>query len=1107
MLVQLLVPALALLWLLHRATRLLKIPAPLLINILGIDLPETPKVSVDTLTSTSVSLHWNPPQRLNLVIKYILQVNGRKAGETDRSDSCVTIKDLTPNTEYSISIWAVNPNNYRSLPATVQIHTKKSVDEAPPPTIHLAGVPHRLISDDSSTTCSVPASTAANNINSSTGTKQSTVRLRSSTRNLTNNQLKSSSGQGKKKRPSDATTNSSANSNTANGTDDEKSVYTIQALTAEVENAQAEISEVLAQAAHGEAEFEAAESVLIAELETLKERKKTEDQHRSQIRSEIKSLEDSKRSLEIQKTKVEKRFKQISDQVARKSAHEKQWDKEISESKEKVKNIEVQIERLNKASLEKLEELKSSITENQAKLSSLEDEVKELANKARNAETTKLSTTQAIEDMRGNTDNVTGIIAPDVSKRLLKSDTVSEQFRRALESEIAVESELEEEWQRVQKDLEVRYLKVKDQYERAVQEHKDAVELYNQQQQVQLQQPNGVSQNVILETLNAAAAASGISPQPSHPQLQAVSSGPGSHSVSPTSSIAPQSVPQSAPTSIPAITYDDSRALYSPQPALHQNSMHPTVPQHQSSMSFRDLPKIDSFTYLNRSDSLRRRSLADDGDGAPLSPSVDILLPSNLFGTDDLTESFANLLNDPALPLDPSRRASSNILGQTFSQAPGNRGSGSSSSPKPSLSDRGIEGGGSAVPSSPQSGNFPLFPLFPNSNPTSVPISPLVSGSSEVSPEMHEPHPPTSPKKKGLFYFGRRNGENNNARHQNTSSADSGHSASSPLSNIISPPNAPGPVGDSSSLNGFDIGPLGGLRPRGSSFNSTGSRPGGSAFFSNYTNPADNNSLLLAPSHSNNGSVLSLESSRFGEVLNNRGGNPAMEKSSLWKQSTSSSGYGDEYGSSSMDTPMILVNDRDGVNSTGGEDSDSFMPSSLDSRASSGNSGVGSKFSKSFAGLFTPGDRAHSEKHAEKHSDKGEKSDKSDKHLPEKTDSAKSIPALFGKVNVDELGESKDSKDSKESIIQKSMRSLTTRKASSSSTASGGSGKFKVRSLSFFGGKKDREGDRDDTRAIAEENETTDEGSSVITGRSSIEMDMQEFLTRETTNDVKSSPA
>uniref|UniRef100_A0A060TEW7 ARAD1D17490p n=1 Tax=Blastobotrys adeninivorans TaxID=409370 RepID=A0A060TEW7_BLAAD len=1105
MLVQLLVPALALLWLLHRATRLLKIPAPLLINILGIDLPETPKVSVDTLTSTSVSLHWNPPQRLNLVIKYILQVNGRKAGETDRSDSCVTIKDLTPNTEYSISIWAVNPNNYRSLPATVQIHTKKSVDEAPPPTIHLAGVPHRLISDDSSTASSLPASTAANNTNLSTGTKQSTVRLRSSTRNLTNNPSKSSSGQGKKKRPSDTTINCSANSSAANGVDDEKSVYTIQALTAEVENAQAEISEVLAQAAHGEAEFEAAESVLIAELETLKERKKTEDQHRSQIRSEIKSLEDSKRSLEIQKAKVEKRFKQISDQVARKSAHEKQWDKEISESKEKVKNIEVQIERLNMASLEKLEELKSSISDNQARLSSLEDEVKELANKARKAETTKLSTTQAIEEMRGNTDNVTGIIAPAVSKRLLETDTVSDQFRRALESEIAVESELEEEWQRVQKDLEVRYLKVKDQYERAVQEHKDAVKLYNQQQQVQLQQPNGVSQNVVLETLNAAAAASGISPQLSQPQLQTTSSGPGSHSVSPTSSIAPQPVP----TSIPATTYDESRILYSPQPALHQNPMQPAVPQHQSSRNFRDLPKIDSFTYLNRSDSLRRRSIADDvhDNGGPLSPSVDILLPSNLFGTDDLTESFANLLNDPALPLDPSRRASGNILGQTFSQAPGNRGSGSSASPKPSLrslNDRGIDGGGSAVPSSPQSGNFPLFPLFPNSNPTSVPISPLVSGSSEVSPEMHEPRPPTSPKKKGLFYFGRRNGENSNGRHQNTSSADSGHSVGSPLSNIISPPPAPGPVGDSTSLNGFDIGPIGGLRPRGSSFNSTNSRPGSSAFFSNYTNPADNNSLLLAPSHSHNGSVLSLESSRFGEVLNNRGGNPAMEKSSLWKQSTSSSGYGDEYGSSAMDTPMILVNDRDGVNSTGGDDSDSFMPSSLDSRASSANSGVGSKFSKSFAGLFSPGDRAHSEKHGDKHSDKGEKSDKSDKHLPEKTDSAKSIPALFGKVNVDELGEPKDSK---ESIIQKSMRSLTTRKASSSSTASGGSGKFKVRSLSFFGGKKDREGDRDDTRAIAEENETTDEGSSVITGRSSIEMDMQEFLTRETTNDVKSSPA
>lgn len=78
MVTHLLTSIIALLWLLHRATRLLKIPAPVLINILGIDIPDAPKVTIDNVTSTSVSLHWNPPERVSSIVKYILQVDGRK---------------------------------------------------------------------------------------------------------------------------------------------------------------------------------------------------------------------------------------------------------------------------------------------------------------------------------------------------------------------------------------------------------------------------------------------------------------------------------------------------------------------------------------------------------------------------------------------------------------------------------------------------------------------------------------------------------------------------------------------------------------------------------------------------------------------------------------------------------------------------------------------------------------------------------------------------------------------------------------------------------------------------------------------------------------------
>lgn len=76
MVLELLVFVIALLWLLHRATRLLKIPAPQLVSTLGIEIPDVPNVTLDALTCTSVLFHWAPPEKN--IVKYIFQLDGKK---------------------------------------------------------------------------------------------------------------------------------------------------------------------------------------------------------------------------------------------------------------------------------------------------------------------------------------------------------------------------------------------------------------------------------------------------------------------------------------------------------------------------------------------------------------------------------------------------------------------------------------------------------------------------------------------------------------------------------------------------------------------------------------------------------------------------------------------------------------------------------------------------------------------------------------------------------------------------------------------------------------------------------------------------------------------
>ncbi|KAF7497882.1 hypothetical protein DV113_004089 [Geotrichum candidum] len=68
------------LWLCHRATRLLKIPASQLITTLGIEIPEVPNITLDAITCTSVLFHWAPPEKN--VVKYVFQLDGKKALST-----------------------------------------------------------------------------------------------------------------------------------------------------------------------------------------------------------------------------------------------------------------------------------------------------------------------------------------------------------------------------------------------------------------------------------------------------------------------------------------------------------------------------------------------------------------------------------------------------------------------------------------------------------------------------------------------------------------------------------------------------------------------------------------------------------------------------------------------------------------------------------------------------------------------------------------------------------------------------------------------------------------------------------------------------------------
>ena len=61
----------------YRATKLFSIPIPTLVKILGLDLPEPPRVSLHGIASDSVTLHWSAPEKAASVEKHIIQIDGK----------------------------------------------------------------------------------------------------------------------------------------------------------------------------------------------------------------------------------------------------------------------------------------------------------------------------------------------------------------------------------------------------------------------------------------------------------------------------------------------------------------------------------------------------------------------------------------------------------------------------------------------------------------------------------------------------------------------------------------------------------------------------------------------------------------------------------------------------------------------------------------------------------------------------------------------------------------------------------------------------------------------------------------------------------------------
>ncbi|CUS15144.1 unnamed protein product [Tuber aestivum] len=428
----------ALLWMCYRASSLFKIPIPALVKLLGLDLPDPPRVSLHGIAADTITLHWSLPEKAGSVAKHIIQINGINGykpslpnidrigltrvlpvGESEkRGETSVTVTGLNADHLYNVRVIAANSQNFQAPGQLIRLRTRRksqASNEGAPlatgrdpsddlPAIH--GLPPAPEPQPPHHHHHHSAGNNNNNSSSNAGNHRRTAKERKGS-------PASLGQQGQPESPAEEQ-------------------HTVESLTASLEIVRQEVAETDAQLVHTEEEFKAAEAVLRAELDLLKEKKNEEDLGRQKLRAETRALEEGKRASEATRSKTERALKSKEDEIKKMRNDSLRWDEERVAALRRVKE-------LSKAAEESREH--AQITERE-----LQEKMKE----------TQKAILEMEEEIRTHVGNIKAL---EAQRELWKAE------EEAQSKKMAEDEQKEIMWKERQRHLEVRYITVYNAYQ------------------------------------------------------------------------------------------------------------------------------------------------------------------------------------------------------------------------------------------------------------------------------------------------------------------------------------------------------------------------------------------------------------------------------------------------------------------------------------------------------------------------------------------------------------------------------------------------------------------------------------------------------------------
>ncbi|KAL9097610.1 MAG: hypothetical protein Q9165_000507 [Trypethelium subeluteriae] len=358
----------ALTWLGYRTWQVITKPVDDLINLLGLEVPATPSVSLAGVKADGFILHWKVPHNRTSIVKYQLRLNGIAIGETSHNETSVSVTGLKPEHFYNVRVAAVNSSNFSSASCPIRVKTSSGDNgdrfESIEPDSDAAEIdkdgsdrppkikPYKLFQ-----TASTPSPIAPSMTREHSGSQSHVRRMTATRRSSPATAMHEQPGSPTERRASYA------------------GMETVQQLTERLEGLRRETDEVEKQLAEEEEDYNGQKQTLMADRDKVRQELKDKEDKSRDIKKEVNGLESQVVQAQNKQQAKEKILRQKQSERKRTEDDMARWSREIEENAEAVARMRDEERQVRAASEEKMTELQSQYDQEVANNKTVEDEL------------------------------------------------------------------------------------------------------------------------------------------------------------------------------------------------------------------------------------------------------------------------------------------------------------------------------------------------------------------------------------------------------------------------------------------------------------------------------------------------------------------------------------------------------------------------------------------------------------------------------------------------------------------------------------------------------------------------------------------------------------